>query len=1593
MHNVAYRTTPITTVSKCCQVTALQFSCWCPVVTHHPPPTLHTPPTTNAAHTTHHQRCTHHPPTLHAPPTDATHTTHQRCTHHPPTLHTPPTTNAAHHPPTLHTPSTDATHTIHRRYTHTLHEHHLHSVDHKGAVGQGSYTCYLLPSCVWSVRCAECEVCGVRGVWSVRCGECEVCGVRGVWSVRCVECEAGDELLEVDGSPVEGAPHREVTETIGASTTVSLLLRRTGIIPVRERNGDPLMWRPVTRSPTGVSHTSATSSNLKSFTSHGVTPNSSKLNESLPNGFQKALPGRAPTKNGFSHTAPHPRGSTGAPPALSSSLPRSEGALLTKVSNGSPVHLLSGKSGPVLNGGMSPRGLSSSPGGRQHTQVPPGPRPTGEVVERLLRLVIAAAGKTSLGFSITHDKGVTVVATVRRGGAAWAAGLRQHDRIMACNGRPIASMTHEQAVAEMKRSQATITLEVRRVIKTEQITGESSGYNSSASSTTGDQASPTTTTTPRRRRPNIKVPRDPVSSKLRARQLELQRIEGHWAAAEEEEEEEQRRRRVSEAVLVIGILGGGDHSANDLLDAGLYFIHPSAGVLSASVSSLTAVGADSSADDHDSSGCEDHKMAVLTPSAGAHVSNIVVSSNEEDAICRLERLSVSGANEPQLQLVDLQLQRIREHQLLLARRERELLTEKTIYATQTCRRRGGGGREVGKVGEEGEEGEDQERRQLQLDRFSPHLPASVLAPSDSDTLYSHGPPSSASSSGSPPTSSCGKHTSRILIKSCPPPPPLRQENTVESPRDCPSLCSSDPQHTHPRLEGLHASCNCHESRDCVRHCCCRVTSSAATRNSPPSSPSSSSGVSCSSHTLQSSSSVTRSKSFDTLSSSHSENGHHIPHWDSSVNESKGSPCCSSCHRPSLTIHDCTHDKAYASSSSVQDRTYSSSTSVHDKTYSSPPSIYDKPHHPSSGQLQKSNIPAPPVPSGLPIIPRPPPLRMGDESSSTTSSSSGPSNASNASSSHRTNFSAALSDVVSKRNARLTEDSVLDDGARAEAYEAKIDAYKRENVSSAESKKLQHVMLMEEVKRKHQKMFEGEERSRPISPASSTTTTEIRYFGPGAAATAPQSDNIAPTIKPQSTIASSMSEPQSTIANSATRPQSTIINAATKPQSTTSSSTPRLKTTSISRPQNTIIIGSNVDLESSSTLPSSVRKSDPLPQQVKAVKNVEKEDQFGSKIVTRSVSSSVVTRPDTKRKVISTSSQQKDVLGGSGSGTNNDDDDSNSVRHFWKKQENASKAPATKPQGKAPVQATKSFSGLRAIDKTQPLPAETNGVFPVTLKKTSIEPTIVEDVNDDTDTPSTLQLIKTFNSIASSAPKKSVPTARPKSVILVTTNTSQTKVSDAPNGPKTTSSTTMKPVTSIDRTPRLVSQQVPSKYTIIPPPPSPLSDKSLKPSDSHRRQQVSSHTPSLPQSISSNTSKVYVSVNGDSIESSHYSSNNIINGVHSDSERHFSDLLFSEAYSASPLSSSANLNFSIRNVSPTELIIPEPPTSSADLCPEIPRGVPPPPPARGDSWSDRYERRVRMDEDDAEREVSSDYKNLFDYKNSKPLVSINSYKPS
>ncbi|XP_047737762.1 endochitinase A-like [Hyalella azteca] len=835
---------------------------------------------------------------------------------------------------------------------------------------------------------------------------------------------------------------------------------------------------------------------------------------------------------------------------------------------------------------------------------------------------------------------------------------------------------------------------------------------------------------------------------------------------------------------------------------------------------------------------------------------------------------ISEAAEPQLQIVDLQLQRIRQHQRLLAEQEQLLLHEKTLYADRHHCSPGG-----------------------QLTHFST---------SDSDTLYSHAPSSSVSSSGSPSSSySSGKHTSRIIIKSCPPPPPLRSGShgldgisSLDLKSSCHQGCS--------RALSSQACCDSPpKSRECSR---CRVSSH---RQSPPSSPSSSSGVSCSSHTLQSSSTVCRSKSFDALSS-------HL-HDDSSAWD-----CVSSCD-----------SKPYCNT--------------------------------TQSQKGNGNIPpAPPALNGLNFSRPSTLLKMSDNGSGFATPDA----------EHRTNLAAALSDVVSRRNAELSSDAA-DEGERALAFEAKIDALKREKPPAVNPKRLQHEKLMEELKQKRSQLFDGEDRTRSISPTSSTSS-EVRYFGAAS-----------------SKVPSSTSNGTTVVLNTSTQPKTSPTSTEVRNFGSTASKAPGSSNAGPKIAPNTLAQQGNTKKSTSFVL-----------KPVKQVEIVEKSvpkpansEPISSKIVNRS-STTVQTRTQTETVALNRPQEKSvsdDVMNG---------DDVSSARHFWKKQENVKKPSSVpnRPKGKAVLQATASFSGLKStVESSSSSPENKSSPFPVLLKSINATPTIEEDVeSSEPQSTSTSQLIKNFNKIASSAPTKTAP-EKPKAVIIKTNTTTSEEVK------RNTLVMTSGP--SIDRTPKLVSTQVSSTYTIIPPPPSP-SPPAINDFSKEINHQIF-HKPSS-YSNSGNTSKVYVSINGNDFESpnSNYTFDMQSDTIHSKSNSttsyansHFSkpDIDYSEIpFSELPPLHSTNLDLTIRNVSPSELIIPEPPSSTAVLSPsEIPRGVPPPP-SSGDSWSERFESRLHPADSstaagaprpDMGRSVSTEYKNIFtkiDASGNKPLVSINTY---
>lgn len=416
--------------------------------------------------------------------------------------------------------------------------------------------------------------------------------------------------------------------------------------------------------------------------------------------------------------------------------------------------------------------------------------------------------------------------------------------------------------------------------------------------------------------------------------------------------------------------------------------------------------------------------------------------------------------------------------------------------------------------------------------------------------------------------------------------------------------------------------------------------------------------------------------------------------------------------------------------------------------------------------------------------------------------------------------------------------------------------------------------MEELKKKQRQMLDGEEKPRPVSPTVAKSP-EVRFFG----STTAQPSNISSiSTKPMNT-ASSLSH---------------------------SSAKPMLNTTS-----------SAVKSVEISHFP----VSKPAPAATKVTKPAESVDtlssDFSSKIVTRSMSTMSTAAQKQKRMSapVSISPRVKEE---------ESEEDENSVRSFWKKREEAVKGP-TKPKVKSVVQATMSFSGSRLPSEK---PSVKTAAAPQPPKSAVLLPPSIQE--EEAEAPSALDIIKAFNSKASSAPKTSAPMPKP-----ITKST--TKIAPLPpvqtSPVSSTKTEVVKPTPvemvsgpPVDRRSHLVSTQVPTNLTIIPPPPL----------DFHTESPTPSPRPPVSHKSSSQTSKIYV--NGDSYKTSNFTETRLSSDY---------DQCSTDFSSSSPLTipSCTNLNVSMRSVSPTELIIPAPPSSTSVVnVADIPRGVPPPPPS-------------------------------------------------
>lgn len=59
----------------------------------------------------------------------------------------------------------------------------------------------------------------------------------------------GDQILAVDGMMLTGATHREVVTLISSRWTLEISVKSTGVIPIKDRVGDPITWHSIALRP------------------------------------------------------------------------------------------------------------------------------------------------------------------------------------------------------------------------------------------------------------------------------------------------------------------------------------------------------------------------------------------------------------------------------------------------------------------------------------------------------------------------------------------------------------------------------------------------------------------------------------------------------------------------------------------------------------------------------------------------------------------------------------------------------------------------------------------------------------------------------------------------------------------------------------------------------------------------------------------------------------------------------------------------------------------------------------------------------------------------------------------------------------------------------------------------------------------------------------------------------------------------------------------------------------------------------------------------------------------------------------------------
>lgn len=312
------------------------------------------------------------------------------------------------------------------------------------------------------------------------------------------------------------------------------------------------------------------------------------------------------------------------------------------------------------------------------------------------------------------------------------------------------------------------------------------------------------------------------------------------------------------------------------------------------------------------------------------------------------------------------------------------------------------------------------------------------------------------------------------------------------------------------------------------------------------------------------------------------------------------------------------------------------------------------------------------------------------SSSTSSTSSRPSPAD----SHKSDLASALTLALQKRNVEASNTG--DDSEKAEAYQAKIDAYKKEKDVPKDPKKMQLEKLMEEFKQKHSKMFNAEEGSSSSSSSSSASSDNSSKDGVGA----PKLETF-------------------------TIPKSQLSQINVIPRKTES-------------PVRSPSIAATGEPASPRKVPLGYTKSQaPAPPNSTSA--------FASKIVMRSQSSTQKNAPEKRHTVHVSSFKEEDGEG-----------DNTSPLQYWKKKDDAVKKPrapsavVVQPSTKANSSTTVTFTSVSPFKKN-PL---TNTAVEIKSSNSSVPESVSENVPKGPEKVSASDLIKTFNASLSTLTKSS-----------------------------------------------------------------------------------------------------------------------------------------------------------------------------------------------------------------------------------------------